>query len=382
MNYVQTIANIDSLKNLDLRITFYTCSICNEKNTSKKQFVSHLNSHGIDFMDEETFKLSENTMSLGSYREISSNKSSDINVTKTKANNLKTYSCNFCEKIIVGSFRVQPHLEKHEVELNLKMKKDFWNFVTLVDNIKPNIEDFTGDLNGLEDNDLIYLNDIKDESIDNFIPEQDMKQETQVSFSCDECDKVFTSRQGLYKHNKSHHQQKRDLSAEFNAGITKTDYDPDYVDDNYNDNFDNDDYISPKKEESFSCEDCNKSFASRQGIWKHNKSYHPERLDSNSTPSPIKKKIKKIQKPKIQSVNHTCDKCDESFMTRKHLIAHRKVFHPKSGEEDKSSKCPEPGCEFACPNRKGLNDHWFEAHNSNKLCIKVCILRSHEKGGG
>ena len=82
-----------------------------------------------------------------------------------------------------------------------------------------------------------------------------------------------------------------------------------------------------------------------------------------------REKIKKLKKP----INYTCDKCDESFMTRKHLIAHRKVLHPKSGEEDKS-KCPEPGCEFACPNRKGLNDHWFEVHNSNKLCIKVLYI--------
>ena len=363
MNHVQTIANIDSLKNLNLRITFYTCSICNEKNTSKKQFMSHLNSHGIDFMDEETFKLSENTMSLGSYREISSNKSSEIKTTKTKANKLRSYLCNLCEKIIVGMFRVKPHLEEHDVEL--KLNKDLSKYITLVDNIKPNIEDILGDLNGSEDNDLLDLNDIKDENIENFIPEQDMKQETQVSFSCDACDKVFASRQGLYKHNKAHHQQKTDLSAELNAGITKTDDDPDYVDDSYNDNFDalDDDYISHKKEESYSCCYCNKAFSARKNLRRHIKTLHPE-----STPSP-KKKIKKLKKP----INYTCDKCDESFMTRKHLIAHRKVLHPKSGEEDKS-KCPEPGCEFACPNRKGLNDHWFEVHNSNKLCIKVYIF--------
>ncbi len=143
--------------------------------------------------------------------------------------------------------------------------------------------------------------------------------------------------------------------------------DPDYVDDSYNDNFDNDDYISPKKEKSYSCEDCNKSYVDTRGLWRHNKSYHPERIKES-----IMKKIKKIKKPNIKPVNYTCKKCDESFMTRMHLIAHNKMLHPKRGEEDES-ECREPGCEFACPNRKGLTEHWFEAHISNKLCIQVCI---------
>ena len=154
------------------------------------------------------------------------------------------------------------------------------------------------------------------------------------SITCDKCEKSFSSKQGLYFHIRSFHENVR--------------YNCDKCDKRYSDKSSLNRHMQSVHENvQFNCDHCDKRFSHKDNLNIHIKNVHDH-------------------------IRYNCEKCGKSFSQKGNLNTHIKSVH-----DDLQYNCDK--CDKSFPYKSHLNRHMKSRHENDKSLTYMGTLKTHIK---
>jgi hypothetical protein len=337
--------------------SYYTCYLCDKTSKGFPRFKQHMeSSHEIVVTNNDASQYAK----IG-YEEIGDEK------PKTAA----YYTCNLCEKTALGFFRFKQHMDTHDIVISIDDAKQYAQIG--YDISFKNVPVYTCDiceksihgLSRFRQHYVVHAQEFDDqEDINNFMQDNiidDLPVDDPLNNDLVEGENVHDFDIADLKEEVEDSEVNNALNGGKVSESLKSEIVLEERDDgtlllqNQDENFpildeyrleldneeilNNEDILSiEKKGDCFECDVCNKSFVSRQGLWKHNKAYHESEVPKETKP--------KLKTKASHPLKWSCSVCAEAFSSRVRLVAHRKVSHPKAKADDSGNKCPAPGILF------------------------------------